>query len=147
MEHLSTVTQRLQPGSPHPPLNRCSLSIAHVCSLTSVSTQVISPCWASKPSHSLLFRGPLELRIIPFCDTILQWSMLCLSRDQVPSRGLVHGYGGKMGEQMNEHGWMRVCMTQLAVATTVEEHQSHTGLAGSETFNSLSLCFLHWVWG
>lgn len=42
-----------------------------------------------------------------------------------------------MGEQMNEHGWVSVCMVQLAMMTTVEGHQSQTGLAGSEISNML----------
>lgn len=42
-----------------------------------------------------------------------------------------------MGEQMSENEWMRVYMVQLAMRTTVEGHQSQTGVAGSETAKKL----------
>lgn len=38
---------------------------------------------------------------------------------------------------MSENGWMRVYMVQLAMTTTVEGHQSQTGVAGNETAKKL----------
>ena len=54
-------------------------------------------------------------------------------------------------EKINEHGWMRVCMVQLATTTTVgggaRVRQARWAVRSPTSyFSSLSLCFFCWVW-